>query len=109
MSSGQSARNGNSVEPGLPKTFLMPKARNRSRVACLTVMEAEGLRGTGNSLGLKLFFTPACRRRYFSYHAALAFIVGIAAAFAVHNSIPASVALALTLNSPPSNRGCTPR
>src|ERR1700743_2629455 len=37
MSSGQSARNGSSVEPGLPKTFLMPKARSRSKVACLTV------------------------------------------------------------------------
>src|SRR6516162_10506033 len=37
MSSGQSERNGSSVEPGLPNTFLMPKARNRSKVACLTV------------------------------------------------------------------------
>src|SRR5438445_6082743 len=40
MSSGQSLKNGNSVEPGLPNTFLMPNARNRSSVACLTVMEA---------------------------------------------------------------------
>src|SRR5262245_20553978 len=39
MSSGQSLRNGNSVEPGLPNTFLMPKARKRSKVACLTVMD----------------------------------------------------------------------
>src|SRR5215475_8775365 len=37
MSSGQSDRNGNSVEPGLPNTFLTPKARSRSNVACLTV------------------------------------------------------------------------
>src|SRR5215472_7101170 len=37
MSSGQSERNGNSVEPGLPNTILMPKARRRSKVACLTV------------------------------------------------------------------------
>src|SRR5450631_2311958 len=39
MSSGQSARNGNSVEPGLPNTFLMPKPRSRSSVACLTVTD----------------------------------------------------------------------
>src|SRR5579863_5423544 len=37
MSPGQSLRKGSSVEPGLPKTFLMPNARNRSKVACLTV------------------------------------------------------------------------
>src|SRR5882762_11167885 len=39
MSSGQSLRNGNSVEPGLPNTFLMPNARNRPKVASLTVMD----------------------------------------------------------------------
>src|SRR5881392_4180992 len=39
MSSGQSLRNGNSVEPGLPNTFLMPKARRRPKVASLTVMD----------------------------------------------------------------------
>src|SRR5258708_29255854 len=39
MSSGQSLRNGNSVEPGLPNTFLMPNARRRSKVASLTVMD----------------------------------------------------------------------
>src|SRR6202035_4165548 len=39
MSSGQSLRNGNSVEPGLPNTFLIPNARSRSSVACLTVTE----------------------------------------------------------------------
>src|ERR1700721_2967109 len=39
MSSAQSERNGNSVEPGLPNTFLMPNARNRSSVACLTVTD----------------------------------------------------------------------
>src|SRR5258708_32059948 len=37
MSSGQSLRNGSSVEPGLPKILLMPNARSRSKVACLTV------------------------------------------------------------------------
>src|ERR1700752_3632812 len=37
MSSGQSARNGSSVEPGLPNTFLMPKARSRPKVASLTL------------------------------------------------------------------------
>src|SRR6187431_2520287 len=37
MSSGQSLRNGSSVEPGLPKTFLMPNARRRAKVASLTV------------------------------------------------------------------------
>src|SRR5258708_26487639 len=40
MSSGQSLKNGNSVEPGLPNTFLMPNARNSSSVACLTVVGA---------------------------------------------------------------------
>src|SRR5579862_2948142 len=39
MSSGQSARKGSSVEPGLPKTFLMPTLRSSSSVACLTVGE----------------------------------------------------------------------
>src|ERR1700754_1666778 len=45
MSSGQSDRNGSSVEPGLPKTFLMPKARSRSKVACLTVVALVALAG----------------------------------------------------------------
>src|SRR5712672_2127650 len=39
MSSGQSLRNGNSVEPGLPNTFLMPNARNRVSVASLTLLD----------------------------------------------------------------------
>src|SRR3954447_12914265 len=39
ISSGQSLRNGSSVEPGLPNTFLMPKARSSSKVACLTVRD----------------------------------------------------------------------
>src|SRR5262245_15918858 len=39
MSSGQSARNGSSVEPGLPNTFLMPKARSRPKVASLTLTD----------------------------------------------------------------------
>src|ERR1700712_3320170 len=53
MSSGQSARNGNSVEPGLPNTFAMPKARNRSSVASLTVTDVAvdlvGLRDNADS------------------------------------------------------------
>src|ERR1043166_8351626 len=40
MSSGQSLRNGSSVEPGLPNTRLMPNARNRPKVASLTVSAA---------------------------------------------------------------------
>src|SRR6266478_4874594 len=46
MSPGQSLRNGSSVEPGLPNTFLMPNARSRSKVACLTVVleDLAGLR-----------------------------------------------------------------
>src|SRR5579871_238347 len=49
MSSGQSLRNGNSVEPGLPNTFLIPNARSSSKVAALTVRgvveDLVGLRG----------------------------------------------------------------
>src|SRR5258705_8039722 len=49
MSSGQSLRNGSSVEPGLPNTRLMPNARSRPKVASLTVVVAvagvAGLRG----------------------------------------------------------------
>src|ERR1700754_3336597 len=40
MSSGQSLRNGSSVEPGLPNTRLMPNARSRLKVASLTVRAA---------------------------------------------------------------------
>src|ERR1700677_3067449 len=54
MSSGQSLRNGNSVEPGLPNTFRMPNARNRSKVTCLTV------RGLFSDFGGK-GFTPSFR------------------------------------------------
>ena len=44
-SSGQSLRNGSSVEPGLPNTRLMPNARNRPKVA---VLDGErGARGFG--------------------------------------------------------------
>src|SRR6476619_2497295 len=39
MAAGQSARNGKSVEPGLPNTFVMPKARSRLNVASLTVRD----------------------------------------------------------------------
>src|SRR5580698_4609018 len=47
MSSGQSLKKGSSVEPGLPNTLRMPNARNRSKVACLTVRGVvEGLPGT---------------------------------------------------------------
>src|SRR3954447_12328695 len=40
MSSGQSLRNGSSVEPGLPNTRLMPNARKRPKVASCTVSAA---------------------------------------------------------------------
>src|SRR5262249_11982493 len=50
MSSGQSERNGNSVEPGLPNTLVMPKARSRSNVACLTVRGLVCLRDTSTHL-----------------------------------------------------------
>jgi hypothetical protein len=54
MSSGQSLRNGSSVEPGLPKTFWIPNARSRSSVACLTVtVVLVGLRDNALSLGLR--------------------------------------------------------
>src|SRR5260370_33053951 len=46
------------------------------------------------------------RLSYFgaAHHVAVAFIVGWPAEFAVHNSMPALVSLALTLNSLPSNK-----
>jgi hypothetical protein len=43
------------------------------------------------------------------YHVAVAFIVGMPAAFAIHGSMPAFASLALRLNSAPSNSGLTPR
>ncbi len=43
------------------------------------------------------------------YHVAVPFMVGWPCEFAVHNSMPAAVSLALTENSLPSNSGCTPR
>src|ERR1700738_1952337 len=45
MSSGQSLRKGNSVEPGLPNTLRIPNERNRSSVACLTLTEAPAALG----------------------------------------------------------------
>src|SRR6185312_8400877 len=50
MSSGQSLRNGNSVEPGLPNTRLMPNARSRPKVASLTVVAA-ALAGLRDDIG----------------------------------------------------------
>src|ERR1044071_7345011 len=104
MSSGQSASNGNSVEPGLPKTFLMPKARNRPKVASRTLTDLPvvlaGLREV--DIGLSLF--RHC------YHVATPFIVGWPSAFAGPISRPpAPLSLALIENSLPSNSGCTPR
>src|SRR5664279_288975 len=65
MSSGQSARNGNSVEPGLPNTFLMPNPRRRSRVACLTLTDPElgfaGLRDNVVTLKFVEMFRPSLR------------------------------------------------
>ena len=43
------------------------------------------------------------------YQVAVPFMVGWPSAFAIHNSMPALVSLALIENSPPSNKGCTPR
>src|SRR6266403_1291651 len=43
------------------------------------------------------------------HHVAVPFMVGWPSEFAVHNSMPASVSLALVENSLPSNSGCTPR
>ncbi len=42
-------------------------------------------------------------------HVAVPVMVGGAAAFAVHSSMPPAVSLALTENSLPSNQGCRPR
>src|SRR6266704_607134 len=65
MSSGQSLRNGNSVEPGLPNTFRIPNARNRLSVACFTLTDASvlvaGLRDNGVSLGLLEMSHPSLR------------------------------------------------
>src|SRR5829696_410388 len=55
MSSGQSLRNGNSVEPGLPNTRLMPNARSRPKVASFTVMEVlAALAGLRDDIGRRL-------------------------------------------------------
>src|SRR5437660_10411067 len=52
MSSGQSLRNGSSVEPGLPNTRLMPNARSRLKVASLTVVVAlAALAGLRDDIG----------------------------------------------------------
>src|SRR6202041_1469212 len=64
MSSGQSLRNGSSVEPGLPNTLRMPNARNRSKVACLTVRGVVGvfLRSKVESLAVATAFTSPRKR-----------------------------------------------
>src|SRR5262245_23208570 len=55
MSSGQSLRNGSSVEPGLPNTRLMPNARSRPKVASLTVSAAFAvLAGLRDDIGRRL-------------------------------------------------------
>src|SRR5450631_1855032 len=102
MSSGQSLRNGNSVEPGLPNTFRIPNARNRSSVACLTLT------------GLLVFVFSDDKARNSlcwdeSHHVAVPLIVGCPAELAVHKSRPDETSAALTLNSLPSNSGCSPR
>src|SRR5512138_1093020 len=52
MSSGQSLRNGSSVELGLPNTLSTPKARRRAKVASLTVSEvAAVLAGLRDDIG----------------------------------------------------------
>src|SRR5262245_26290199 len=131
MSLGQSARNGNSVEPGLPNTFAMPKARSRLKVASLTLTDF-ALAGLREDIGLILNSQPSLRakrsnpsipagrngllRRFAPrndsncYHVATPFMVGCPSAFAVHKSMPPEpLSLALIENSLPSNSGCTPR
>src|SRR4029079_16760772 len=120
MSSGQSLRNGNSVEPGLPNTFLMPNARNRSKVASLTVTDLlsvlVGLRGKGKTSVLAFrhceersdrsnpFFLRAdiwiasLRSQCRAHHSAVPFIVGWPCEFAVHNSMPLALSSALIVN-----------
>src|SRR5215471_13826796 len=61
ISSGQSLRNGNSVEPGLPNTVLMPKARKSSNAACLTVREA-GFAGLGGTTAVSFWGVIASRQ-----------------------------------------------
>src|ERR1700722_17378055 len=64
MSSGQSLRNGSSVEPGLPNTFLIPNARSRSSVACLTVVGlVAALAVLGGNGVLPQFFQRHCEEQ----------------------------------------------
>src|SRR6478736_5567066 len=106
MSSGQSLRNGSSVEPGLPNTFLMPNARRRPKVASLTVVDLlsvlVSLRDKGRDLSSSLrakrsnpFFRcsgmdcfVASLLAMTGYHSAVPFMVGCPCEFAVHNSMP---------------------
>src|SRR4051794_24401629 len=138
MSSGQSLRNGSSVEPGLPNTRLMPKERSRSSVACLTVTDLLPVLPFFAMVSVPLCLSalltqpslraqrsnPECRRgdsldcfvasllamtRRDYHHTAVPFIVGCPSAFAVHSSMPPAVSLALMENSEPSNSGWRPR
>src|SRR5215218_8135925 len=103
MSSGQSLRNGSSVEPGLPNTFLTPKARNRLKVASLTVVDLlSGLRDKGMALvrhceersdeAIQNFVRSQDGLLRFArndgYQLAVALIVGWPSEFAVHSSRP---------------------
>src|SRR5690349_1031748 len=113
MSSGQSARNGNSVEPGLPNTFLIPKARNRPNVASRTLTDLVVLAGLRDDMAkssnpstvvaseakqssfLRRNKEVGLLRRYaprndggWCYHVATPFIVGWPCAFAVQMSRP---------------------
>src|SRR5437763_14859559 len=63
MSSGQSERNGNSVEPGLPNTFLMPKARNRPKVASLTEMDLLAVLRDDDMSVIPEMFQPSLRAK----------------------------------------------
>src|SRR3954470_24849741 len=65
MSSGQSLRNGNSVEPGLPNTLAMPNASSRSSVACLTlIVLLAGVSGLpDNAISLDAGTNPGSHRR----------------------------------------------
>src|SRR6266700_6515905 len=99
MSPGQSLRNGSSVEPGLPNTFLMPNARNRSSVACLTVV----------AFVVFGFSRDKVSNPLRHHHDAVPRMVGSPLTLAVHRSSPDEICEALTENSLPSNNGCSPR
>src|ERR1700743_3418849 len=95
MSSGQSLRNGSSVEPGLPNTLRMPKARNRSNVACLTETDlAPALLCLLDTISVPLFYRCL-------YVAVIARSVSSEAIHAAASgAMDCFASLAMTMNSP---------